>query len=255
MRGNVLKLVEGFNDNVVVFYADGISPFTPDELNGNKVEDVAMPQDASTSPKQKNFILRWAKQKSIGGFLHIVEDTVALDKDPSSYIASIQRAMDVLDYDIHFSTVTDPCNYVFKKFCPRLTIRLDDEEVTKKLGLSGELMFTSHSNTFWTIYNMSKDIQEYDEKFTIAMFYIIEYLARRKATKHPSQLYFMNQYLCLSSEVGTFHNLPTKGQDVSPETMQEEDMAFKKMGVDYAPDNNLDQVLDILYMKLKEKMV
>lgn len=89
MRGNILKLIEGFKDNVVVFYADGISPFTPDELNGNKVEGVAMPQDASASPKQKNFILRWAKQKSIGGFLHIVEDTVVLDKDPSIYIASI----------------------------------------------------------------------------------------------------------------------------------------------------------------------
>lgn len=41
--------------------------------------------------------------------------------------------MAALDYSIHFSTVTDPCNYIFKKFNPRLTIDIDDEDAKTKL--------------------------------------------------------------------------------------------------------------------------
>ena len=92
--------------------------------------------------------------------------------------------MDVLDYNVHFSTVTDSCNYVFKKFNPRLTLDIDDENAKTRLGLPDRISFTSHSNICWTIFNFSKledDIPKFDEKFTIAMYVIIEYLARRRA--------------------------------------------------------------------------
>jgi len=35
--------------------------------------------------------------------------------------------------------------------------------------------------------------------------------------------------------------------------MQEEDKIFKSMNVNYAPDNNIDKVLEILYSRLREK--
>lgn len=43
--------------------------------------------------------------------------------------------MDVLDYGVYFSVVTDPCNYVFKKFDPRLSLVIDDEAMKSKLSL------------------------------------------------------------------------------------------------------------------------
>lgn len=64
--------------------------------------------------------------------------------------------MDVLDYSIYFSTTTDRCNYVYKKFNPRLTIAMDDELARSKLGLPSSIAFTSHSNTCWTIYDLNK---------------------------------------------------------------------------------------------------
>lgn len=36
--------------------------------------------------------------------------------------------------------------------------------------------------------------------------------------------------------------------------MQEENELFKSLNIDYAPDNNLDIVLDAFYKKLKEKI-
>lgn len=35
--------------------------------------------------------------------------------------------------------------------------------------------------------------------------------------------------------------------------MQEENELFKSLDINYAPDNNIDIVLDALYNKLKEK--
>ena len=36
--------------------------------------------------------------------------------------------------------------------------------------------------------------------------------------------------------------------------MQQENELFKSIGIDYSPDNNIDIVLDALYMKLKTKL-
>ena len=49
--------------------------------------------------------------------------------------------MAALDYDIHFSTATDPCNYVFKKFCPRLTMHIDDIGIRDALNLPDSIHY------------------------------------------------------------------------------------------------------------------
>lgn len=64
--------------------------------------------------------------------------------------------MDVFDYSIHFSTVADPCNYVFSKFNPRLSLDIDDDGIKARLSLPSTVSFTSHSNTCWLIYNFNK---------------------------------------------------------------------------------------------------
>ena len=157
--------------------------------------------------KAKNFIFDTLQAQDGFRFLHIIEGNTKLLKDPTAYINEVEKTMDVLDYSIYFSTSSDRCNYVFSKFSPRLTIDIDDENVNKKLSLPPSLSFTSHSNTVWTIYDCekcSKNIQRYDEKFSIAMFMIIEYLARRRSLKDDGSLYYMNQYLSISDEIGTY---------------------------------------------------
>ena len=41
------------------------------------------PKEIDSIPKRKNFILDHAKSKGFNGFLHIVEDTIVLDRDPA----------------------------------------------------------------------------------------------------------------------------------------------------------------------------
>lgn len=227
------------------------------EIKDN-IEYVNYPDDITTISKRKNFIIKHCEKKNSCGFLHIIEPTTELLKNPNEYINAIENAMNVFDYDIHFSTVTDGCNYLFNKFNPRLTLDIDEIEIKQKLNLPDRISFTSHSNISWIIFNLDhlkNDIPMFDERFSIAMFVIIEYLARRKATRKPGQLYLMNQYLSISDEYGTFRFVNTnKNDEISQEKMNEENEIFKSMKIDYSPDNNIDMVLDMFYLKLTEKL-
>ena len=260
-KDNVTKLLDIFSSKdgfctVQLFMLDSLPQFKDGEIKGN-YETIVFPKEIDSIPKRKNFILDYAKSKGFNGFMHIVEDCIALDRDPMQYIEKIEKTMDVLDYNVHFSTVTDPCNYIFKKFNPRLTIDVDDENAKTRLCLPDRISFTSHSNICWTIFNFNKlgdDIPKFDEKFTIAMYVIIEYLARRRAQKKEGQLYFMNQYLSISDEIGSFHQIDVGPENIDQQKMKEEDGIFKEMKVEFAPDNNLDAVLDTFYQKVKEKL-
>lgn len=64
----------------------------------------------------------------------------------------------------------------------------------------------------------------------------------------------MNQYLSIGDEVGVYSSAELGTEQIDSAKMQEEDGLFKSMNVDYAPDNNLDIVLDAFYAKIKEKM-
>jgi hypothetical protein len=113
---------------------------------------------------------------------------VEIIKDPSLFIADLENMMAALDYTVWFSTATDGCNYVYQKYNPRIRVFCDRPEC-ERLRLRGELDFTSHSNTQWVAYDMSKtagtDLMRFDDRFTVAMFFIIEFLARRRNTKLP----------------------------------------------------------------------
>lgn len=240
---------------LIVFRKNGLAPLGAKDLTEAEFE---FPEGVDNDSKMKNFILKKMQSDGFNGFLHIVSQAIVLHKDPNEYLAKLEHTMDVLDYSIYFSTVTDPCNYVFKKFCPRLSIEIDDEHVQQKLALPSKLSFTSHSNLGWIVYDFSKmpdGPMLFNEQFSIAMFEIIEYLARRRATKKEGQLYYMNQYLSIVDEVGVYSLVELWTEQIDSAKMQEEDALFKSMDVDYAPDNNLDIILDAFYAKLKEKMV
>lgn len=254
---DVLQLVEKVKDiggsKVVVFSVK------PDNFDAIPCELVKIPAEIDNRPKIKNFVVNYFKQEGFKGILHEIEDKVEIVSDPTIFVHDIENMMSVLELNNWCGTVTDACNYVYSKYNPRLAVKLDREEYVA-LGLN-EVVFCSHSNVHWMAYDLEKaDDNEFffNEKFTVDMFWIIEFLARRRNT-HLGHLYFMNQYFTCSSEKGTYRL--KKGQKVKEETrdmdklMKEEDALFKSLNVNYAPDNNIDNVLEMLYLQLKSKVL
>ena len=60
--------------------------------------------------------------------------------------------------------------------------------------------------------------------------------------------------MSIGDEIGAY-DIIDEGNEVKIEqdTMQEENDLFKSLNINYAPDNNIDVVLDALYSKIKAK--
>lgn len=240
--------------------ADDIVVFTKEDLDAFHIENakiVKFDQTLDNHSKCKNYINSFFKQQNFEGFLHVLEDNVQLKQDPTNYMNVLEHCMDVLDYDVYFSTTSDGCNYVYSKFNPRVRIQLDSPAFSS-LNLPQNISFTSHSNTAWVTYNFKKideDLLKFNENFDIPMYFIIEFLARRRNTKKPGSLYLMNQYLSISQEVGVFEtiNLNISNQNIQQQ-MAKEDAIFKSMNLNFVPDNNIDQLLVDVINKLKSKV-
>ena len=95
----------------------------------------------------------------------------------------------------------------------------------------------------------------FDEQYCVAMFDIIEFLARRKAT-HLDSLYYMNQYLTVESEKGVFVNktLNQSDKQTSQDVLEKENKIFRSSNINTVPDNNIDQVLERVYETLKKRL-
>ena len=120
-----------------------------------------------------------------------------------------------------------------------------------------KLIFTSYANTSWIAYDFSKvqdDLLKFNEQFTIPMYYIIEFLARRRNSK-LSKLYYMNQYLTVPAEKGVFKHEPIESVKDKVGDIKQEDAAFKQLNINYAPDNNIDNILETFYELLKSRNV
>lgn len=217
---------------------------------------VSMPFSVDTMPKSKNFVLSHYKANGFNGYVHVIEDTISVLKDPVAFMQEVEKMMEILDISSYLGTVTDVCNYVYGKYNPRISVMLDKPEYSK-LGLR-TINFCSHSNTQWMVFNLAKadsDELYFNETFEIAMFWIIEYLARRRS-KHPGSMYFMNQYVTVESERGLYSNRSMNSSDAAddPEKMKAENAKFVDMKVNYAPDNDVDTILERLYQKLNSKI-
>ena len=257
---NVHELVKTFLDNSC---ADFVFVCTKDPTekfnitNGTQIcQNLHWPSECDNIPKIRNWINNFFKTQNFKGMLHVLEDTTKLLKIPTGFIVDLEHMMKTLDYDVWFSTICDRCNYVYNKYNPRLSIALDKPEFDK-LNLGKKILFTSHSNTQWITYNfetISDDLLKFNENFSIAMYYIIEFLARRRNTKNNKQLYYMNQYLTVESEYKVFESINKNEQADDQNILREEDAKFKSMNIDIHPDNNIDMVLEAIYNKFKEKI-
>lgn len=165
------------------------------KIDKDCVLQVLFPDSIDTISKQKNFMLKWCQERGFMGFLHLVETCIQFNSRTQDYMDKLESTMDVFDYNVHLSTITDRCNYIFNKFCPRLTINVDDYSLKRRFNLPDKLCFTSHSNISYVTFNF-KAFRDHppllDERFTVGMFIIIEFLARRRASSKPGQLYYMN---------------------------------------------------------------
>lgn len=192
-------LCSTFGDEVTIFSKNDLK-----DLPDAKIRTVLIPADKDTRPKVKNFALKHFKEGGFRGKLHMLEDSVEVKSDPRQFVSDIENMMDVYGLHNWMGTVTDGCNFVYSKYNPRLNIVIDREEF-KHLGIS-QAAFCSHSNVQWMTYDLpaaDDDEMYFNEQFTVDMFWIIEFLARRR-NAHPGSLYFMNQYYTCKSELGVY---------------------------------------------------
>lgn len=245
--------VGGLVDDLKKFgFADCITCFTDHDVDG--VTTIKFPTVVDTEPKQRNWINdNYRNGMKFSGFLYVIAGNTKILKDPTSFMNQLEAMMTQLDYPVWFNTICDPCNYVMSKYNPRLAISLDDENY-KTTTIGSKLLYTSHSNAQVIVYdmaNVSDNLLKFDEDFTVPMFFIIEFLARRRNTKQIGQLFYMNQYLTVESEYGMFEVINTNKAEPSTDIMKSEDNKFKSKNINHIPDNNIDIVLEETAKKLK----
>ena len=111
----------------------------PDEsinVADSRVQVHQVPNESAESePKIRNYVNKFFKDSRFSGFLHVVSDGVELLDGLSKYADEIEHVMDVLDYSVHLATVTDPCNYIYNRYSPRVTVHIDSQEHREKLQL------------------------------------------------------------------------------------------------------------------------
>lgn len=216
--------------------------------------NLCYPAECDTFPKRRNWLNAYFKSQQYSGMLHVLEQSTKLLEAPNAFLDQLEDMMDKFDYSVWLNTICDPCNYVYKKYCPRMQISLDEYAKGFKFD---KLLFTSHSNTAWIAYDFSKvqdDLLKFNERFTIAMYFIIEFLARRRNSK-LSKFYWMNQYLTVPAEKGVFKQEAIETVKDKIGDMKEEDAIFKQLNINYAPDNNIDSILETTYEMLKSRNV
>lgn len=219
------------------------------------VENVEIPADCDTISKMHNFVVRDQHAKGYAGILHVVEDAINVEKDPTKFLADISTMMDAIKMDVWLNTVCDGMNYVYSKYNPRLVVEFDDPK-WQVLGFDS-IVFTSHSNAAWIAYNManySDNAFLFDEQFSVRMFMIIEFLARRKMINAGSKsLCLMNMYPTVKSENGTFKVVLAYNENNDEQVLKNENDIFNAMNLNIVPDNLIDSVLETLYNIIKDK--
>ena len=169
------------------------------------------------------------------------------------FVSEIETMMAKLNVTSWFQTREDECNYVYSKYNPLFRVVVDEPECRKKYDKT--ICFTTHCNPLWAIYDFSKDETyedfAYDSQFKVPMFYIIDYLARRRLAGKG----FMNAYPTIDDEEKVF--TVSKEKIVPPFNIQQQ-MEVDKFKFDMKKLNterslNLDEMLNWVVSNLKEK--
>ena len=197
-------------------------------------------------PKLKNFVSKSFLDDKTAGFLHVIEDEVEIFSSPDVFLDEIERMMKTFGLKSWFNTSCDMCNYVYQKYVPRFYVAIDEENAKAKYDKT--LAWCSNANTMWICYDLDSATMEdirFEESFDIPMYYIIEFLARRRNVKKPGSLDYMNLYPSIPEELNVFRRADIAVNDpFTQEDFSREGEIFNKMNVNNSPDANVDDVLE-----------
>ena len=257
ISNNILKHLPS-DDKKYVFCPSDHKDFDCD----TNTEVIILPEDILThNTKLKNYVTKYFFDNGFKGFLHEIEDSVQIMKNPSVFLEKIEEMMSKLNQKSWLNTTCDGCNFIYAKYNPRLILNVDEEDV--KDVYNGQLAWCSNANTAWMCYNY--DIADYDdvkfdETFDFPMFYIIKFLAMRRNMKKNGELYYMNLYPSIPAEMKTFRTIesPQKSKyyvDFTQEMVQKEDQKFREMNIDTHPDSDFGKLIEDIHSILLSKKI
>ena len=220
----------------------------------NEENVVVIPNELKNKgSKIINYVQKYFFDNNIKDFVHVIDDTIEILKNPDVFLNEIEVMMKKLDNYEWYNTVTDPMNYTFKLYNPRFAVELDTEEIKKTYPKT--IYFTSHANTLWMCYDFSKCTPEkinLDEDFEIAMYYIIEHLAERRNKKNKGDIYYMNFYPTVIEEKGLFRQITVNEEyTVSEEEQTKEAIYFKSKNINHSADMKIEAIMDDLLEKIR----
>lgn len=224
--------------------------------NENKIKVKFYPNELWTNwSKLKNFVSNDLIQEKTSGFVHVLENTVKIERNPDVFLDKIEKMMTVLGLKSWFNTSCDQCNYVYQKYNPRMCVLIDEDEAKKVY--EEMIMWCSNANPLWVCYNMDVcqfEDMRFEERFRFPMYYIIEFLARRRNSKKPGQLDYMNYYPSIRDELGVFKSVKMdEVVNFSDKEIQEEGEIFQKeMKVDNHPDSSVEEVMSDMRNRILE---
>lgn len=251
ISGNIIRYLDS-NDEIYVFQLK-----ESDFNTHSNIKSILVPSECSDSEsKIKNYVTKFFFEENYKGFLHVIEDSVEIMKDPNTFLGEIEVMMSKLELKSWFNTITDALNYTFKIYNPRFSVDIDEPSVSNVYNKT--IYWTSHANTSWICYNYSnsefKDF-EFDEKFKIPMYYIIKFLAERRNNKKKGELNYMNFYPTIDEEKGVFKNIKVDEFIVhSKEDHEKESKIFNEMNINHQADVTIEPIMDDIFEILKKKI-
>lgn len=113
------------------------------------------------------------------------------------------------------------------------------------------IYFTTHANPSWSCFNYgisSFDDIRLDDRFSIPMYYIIEFLARRRNNKRENELYFMNCYPTIMEERNVFGLVDGYVEPpINQELYLKEGNLFNSLNIQHKADTAVEPVMDSIH--------
>ena len=209
------------------------------------------PEIIDSESKIRNFAYKTFFDKKCDSFVHFVSDMLPLKSENiMEFVPAIEDMMSKLNQISWFSTRSDVCNYVFEKYNPKFKIFVDEEN-TKQYNRM--IFFTAFANLAWVTFDYSK-VDDFikiklDDDFKIPMFFIVEYLSRRR----EYQPAFINCYPSIEEERWVFDTSSMFKQKLKPSPdkfsrseYEKDNALFGKKNIDFKPMGNIEKAFEMI---------
>ena len=246
-----------FKENAELYFFTAFNKTAEIAENTKKFIKVFLfpPELVDSESKMRNFVTETFYSAKIKTFLHVVSDALPIKNEKLDlFVPAIEEMMRKFKQISWFSTRSDPCNYVFEKYNPKYKVEIDKPNSE---NYNRMVYFTAFANTAWTIFDYSVvsdlDMVKLNDSFRIPMFYIVEYLSRRR----KYQTAFMNAYPTVDEERWVFDPSSMFVQKLEPEKekfgredYEKENKLFMEMKVDFEPLTNVEKIFEMICEKL-----